>query len=109
MTLRWVVSRSEAGLALSTAISASASLVVMVFILRKRIGRMGWRRTIPSALRTIAASAVMGAAVLAVDRLAVPEASQLVRLIAMTATGAVVFIVAVLALRCEEFHDVLQR
>ena len=99
----------EAGLALSTATSATVSLMVLVFILRKRIGRMGWRRTIPSTLRTVAASAVMGAAVLAVDRFAVPGSAQLVRLVAMTAIGALTFVAAALVLRCEEFHDVLHR
>ena len=98
----------EAGLALSTAISATVSLVIMVFILRKRIGRMGWRRTIPSAMRTVLATLVMAAAVLTVDHW-LGGHRDLVRLVAMIVAGAVTFSAAALVLRCEELHDVLHR
>jgi len=99
----------EAGLALSTAISAAVQCALMVVILRKRIGRMGWRRTIPSAMRTVLASVVMAAAVIAVDRLVFAGAKDVIRLGAMLVTGGISFLAAVLALRCEEFHDVLHR
>jgi hypothetical protein len=80
----------------------------MVYILRKRIGRMGWAQTIPSALRTVAASVVMAAAVLTVDHY-LGNARDLVRLVVMITAGAATFVIAVLALRCEEFHDILHR
>lgn len=98
----------EAGLALSTAISATVSLVIMVIILRKRIGRMDWARTIPSAFRTMIASAVMAVVVLAVDHY-LGNARDLVRLVVMIVAGAAGFVAAVLVLRCEEFHDILHR
>ncbi len=98
----------EAGLALSTAISAVAQFLVMAFVLRKRLGRMGWRRTIPSAMRTVAASLVMIAAVVAVDHW-LAGSRDAIRLTAMIAVGGATFAVAALALRCEEFHDVLHR
>jgi len=98
----------EAGLALSTAISAVCQFVVMTIILRKRIGRMGWRRTIPSAMRTVIASLVMVAVVLAADRW-FGGARDMVRLAVMVIVGGITFAAAALALRCEELHDVLHR
>ena len=98
----------EAGLALSTALSATAQFVVMTVILRKRIGRMGWRRTIPSAMRTVLATLVMAAVVLTVDHMLGGQ-RDLVRLVAMITAGGISFVAAVLILRCEEFHDVLHR
>ncbi|HSW44584.1 MAG TPA: murein biosynthesis integral membrane protein MurJ [Phycisphaerae bacterium] len=98
----------EAGLALSTAISATFQFVVMTVVLRRRIGRMGWRRTIPSAFRILLASGVMAAAVIAMDQWALAGMHDAVRLAAMVAVGAVVFIAAALLLRCDEFHDVIR-
>jgi putative peptidoglycan lipid II flippase len=99
----------EAGLALSTSISAVFQFAALVVILRRRIGRMGWRRTIPSAMRTVLASVVMAAAVIAVDRLVLPGAKDVIRLGAMIVTGGIAFLAAVLVLGCEEFHDVIRR
>jgi len=99
----------EAGLALATAIGAVVQFAIMVVLLRKRISRMGWRRTIPSVARTAIASTVMVLAVLVVDRFALPGASDLTRLVAMITSGGLAFLLAVWALRCEELHDITRR
>ena len=58
------------GLALATSISATVNLVILVYILRRRLGRMDGRRIGSSCLRCGAAALGMGLVVLAV-RLAV--------------------------------------
>ncbi len=55
----------EKGLALSTAVCAMAQFVVLYLLLRKRLARIEGHETLTSALKTLAASLLMGAAAFA--------------------------------------------
>ncbi len=52
---------SYGGLALATSISGIVNVVILCFILKKRLGSFGGRAIIASALRSISAAALMGA------------------------------------------------
>jgi len=60
------------GLALASSISATANLAILVFLLRRRLGRMDGRRIGSSSLRSGAAALGMGLVVLAVRLVAGP-------------------------------------
>jgi len=53
-------------IALATAVTQTANALVLIFVLRRRWGRLGGRRVLASFARTAAATAAMAAAVLAV-------------------------------------------
>jgi putative peptidoglycan lipid II flippase len=50
----------HAGLALATAISSFFNLFLLIWLLRKRLGRIGWRNIFYSASRVCIASVIMG-------------------------------------------------
>jgi len=54
------------GLALATSVAATANLVILTYILRRRLGRMDGRRIVSSLVRSGAAAVGMGLVVLAV-------------------------------------------
>jgi len=49
------------GLALATALAATANMLMLLYIFRRNYGRVGLRRILRSLAKTLAASAVMGA------------------------------------------------
>ena len=53
----------QTGLALATSASAAANLILLLILLRKRVGLLGGRRLLKSALGTCAAAVIMGALV----------------------------------------------
>ena len=54
------------GLALATSLASMLNLALMVYALRKKLGSVRWRLILSSCLRTIAATAIMAAVVLAI-------------------------------------------
>jgi len=60
LTLVWPM--QEAGLALASSLSAAGNMVCLLWILRKRLGRLGIRSMMTSGIRILAASCVGGIA-----------------------------------------------
>ncbi len=54
---------AHAGLALATSMASVLNLALLVYMLRKKLGALGWRRIAQSAFRTLGSAAAMGAAV----------------------------------------------
>lgn len=111
LTLIWPL--AEAGLAASTAISATLQTLILTIVLRRRTGR--WpidKAGIRSVAAIIAITAVMAAAVLAIQHLLGPPASWTAHAIALAAAvaagGATVAAGAAL-LRIQELRWLLAR
>ena len=67
----------EAGIGLATACTSSANVVLLTWALRRRWGRIGARRLLASALRTIGATLCMAGAVMATRWALTPLAQRL--------------------------------
>jgi len=102
---------------LATAITAVASVLLLSWFLRRRLGQIGLRRILASLVRTVSATAVMCLAVgLVLWRLG-PAAARIAEeagadwvepgllVLASIAAGAAVFIAAARAMRCEELAE----
>ena len=92
--LKLPVEWRHVGLAASTVFCSGVSVAVLAVVARRRNGRMGWRRLAPDFAKIAFASAVMGAALLALKR-ALPFSARPVLTLAveMAAGGAVYFAV----------------
>ena len=107
--------RSRA-LGLATAITSAVNAIVLAWVLRRRLGRLGLRTVAASTLRVAGATAAMAAVVAAVrwplapafDHAAAwlgrPGAAQLLLVVAGVAAGGAVFLLAARLLRCEELR-----
>jgi putative peptidoglycan lipid II flippase len=62
------------GLTLGTTIALSINFVVLLWLLKRKIGVIGFRKTFQSLLKVLAASAVMGGVIWGVDYLVAPVA-----------------------------------
>jgi putative peptidoglycan lipid II flippase len=113
LNLLLVFPLEEAGLALSTTVCAVVQVIWLLVHLRARLGRLEARALVPSAARTLAATAIMAAAVLALDGVlgAKPPfaGSSLLRLVLLTGGGAVAFAGAAWALRSPELREIVRR
>jgi len=106
---------AEGGLALSTVISALFQTAVLAWVLQQRCEHLEWRVIGSSALRTLLAAAVMGAAVWAAVYQAAPmvfapgRALYATQLFGGVAIGAAVFFAAARLLGLTELGDLLRR
>ena len=94
------------GLALANTIAITTEMVLLIVVIRKRLGGLDDRRVALSALKTTAAAVLMGLVVwgfLAVTA----SASVVVRAFGGMLIGAGVFFVAAWLLRSEELHAVV--
>ena len=113
LTLVWPM--AEGGLALSTVISALFQTAVLAWVLQGRCAHLEWRAIGSSALRTLAAAAVMGVAVWAAVYRAAPMAFApgrtlyALQLFGGVAVGAAVFFAAARLLGLTELGDLLRR
>ena len=98
------------GLALASTLSALCQMSMLLYFLRKKIGRMGGRNILVTALKTIAASLPMAMVVHALIRFAdwsVPG-QKLVKgavLGGAIGSGVVIFLLSAHLLRIEEFRE----
>jgi len=105
------------GLALATAITATAQVLLLAWLLRRRIGPLGLRRLAGSFVRTAVATAAMALATWAAMAIAAKfgpgdPASwswALTVLVAGVAVGAAVFALAARLLGMRELADILSR
>jgi putative peptidoglycan lipid II flippase len=106
---------AEGGLALSTVISAVFQTAVLAWLLQQRCTHLEWRAIGASALRTLAAAAVMGVAVWAAVYWAAPLALApgrglyAAQLFGGVAIGGAVFFAAARLLGLTELGDLLRR
>ncbi len=99
------------GLALGYSVTFLIELALLLVILRRRWGDVDARRLGQTALRTVAASAIMGAAVLAADAvfgvLGWHDAGVILtglRVMGLAGVGAVIFVIAGVLLGLEEIR-----
>jgi putative peptidoglycan lipid II flippase len=99
------------GLALGTAISALVNAVLLLWVLRERLGGLDGRRMAVTFAKVLAAAIVMGVGAWFAERrlhLVVPGESSLARLVRVgfsIATGLALLAVSARALRLAEFRD----
>ncbi|MAQ15708.1 MAG: murein biosynthesis integral membrane protein MurJ [Sandaracinus sp.] len=99
-------SLKHAGLALAIGVAAAVQLFTLIFMLRRRVGRLGLRSVAISAARSSGAALVMGLAILGIARFgewyrgSTPFNAVLLG-VAVT-TGAVVYLAAAKALGSQE-------
>ncbi len=101
------------GLALATSTASVVNLLLMIYLLKKKMGMIRWRPILVSCLKTTIASAIMAGAVLSVWRLPIlgqwPPSGW--RLLTMTGiaivSGVMVFSVAAKWLLIAEWHQVV--
>jgi len=94
------------GLALANTIAALIEMVLLIVMIRKRLGGLDDRRLALSALKTTIASVVMGLVVWGFLG-AVANAGVIIRTFGGIALGAGVFFVVAWLLRSEELHGAL--
>jgi putative peptidoglycan lipid II flippase len=114
LSLALMVPLRHAGLALATSLAAIFQFVLLLYLLRRRIGLLGGRRLVATAGRALAASAVMGLSAAAVHRWWVGKLGGgrfdcLVELAVVIPAAVMVYAVALLALRGEESRWVVRR
>ncbi|HAU37855.1 MAG TPA: hypothetical protein DCX07_09085, partial [Phycisphaerales bacterium] len=77
LSLVWAPSIGAAAFSIAAAVTFSLNVVILAALLRRQVGRFGGRKLAVSALRSLTASGVMGAVVLAVRWLLAGRSSGL--------------------------------
>lgn len=102
----------QGGLALATSLSAIANAAVLVFLLKKRLERLGGRKIVSSILKFTFAAGIMGVAVYAMNRwLFAPTDPLLMRLSIVTGeifVGAAVYAGISAMMKIEEWHFLVE-
>jgi putative peptidoglycan lipid II flippase len=98
------------GIPLSTAIVSLVTTLALTAVLRPRLGGIDGHRTLDAGIRILVASGLLAVGALAVKELADGVFSdgfggQLALIAAAAATGTVLYVAAVFALRVEEAHQ----
>ena len=110
LNLMLVFIMEEAGLALSTSISATVQACWLAYGLRKLFPELAWRRLRSPLIRLMLAAAGMAVVLVAVA--GVGESMhwhKAVRLMSMLGTGVAAYFLAAWLLRVEELRSALQR
>jgi putative peptidoglycan lipid II flippase len=101
------------GLALATALSSIVNLALLVYILRKKLGLIRWRRIVSSGSKTLVASGLMALGVVLTCRLFIPPATatgnlrQLVGISTGIIGGIAIFCAAAWMLKIPEWQKVI--
>lgn len=90
------------GLALATSISATVNFLMLYFILKKRIGRLGTKEIADSFIRVLLASIIMGIVLKSMSA----KTACATGILLSIAAGAFTFIVAAYIFRVKEFERV---
>jgi putative peptidoglycan lipid II flippase len=99
------------GLALGTTVALTVNFVVLIWLLERRIGGMGFGMIFGSLLRVTGVSAVMGVVVWGVDfllsrRLGETTGSNAIRVAAGLAVGALVFVAVARLVKMSELAEI---
>ncbi len=102
---------AHGGLAFATSISALVNMILLIYVLRRRLGTMDGRRLLVTLVKSLTASLVMGAAVWGwsawITRvLGYGTGASILVLFTGTSLGALVFAVLARIMRMEEFKQV---
>ena len=95
------------GLALATSISGTASLVIMAVSLKRRIGRMGYKKYIFSAFRILVAALAMVYPTRLCYNVAVGAVGSISALVLATLAGMLIYFVMCIVLRVKEMGIVV--
>lgn len=103
---------SHSGLALATSLASVINLGLLACALKEKVGDVGWARIAGSAVKTLAASAVMGGAVILLSRQVIPvEGGSLSALgmgvFAAITGGCLVYFTSAWLLGSPELHGAL--
>lgn len=111
LVLIWQPTIRHACFGLSTSITASLNVLVLSWVLRGQLGRLGGRSLLISFARTLLASLAMAGAVLGVRHalLSAGVISPVLLLAACVPTGAATFFVAARLMRAPEIGELLAR
>ncbi len=110
LTLVWPL--AESGLALSTALTAMVQVGLLVYLLKRRVGSLGFSRITMSLIKTISAASVMaGVCMLLTSVLSVPGGGTLARRAAAalvpTVLGAGVYVLLAWLFKMQELKYIL--
>ncbi len=99
----------HAGIAFATVLSATFSMVVLVLILQRRIGKPDWKRVGASSVRAFGAAGVMALVVLQVYALfpALSKVGQIVSVLASIAAGGGVYFLSAALLKVPELSEIV--
>ncbi len=101
------------GLALATSLASMVNLVLLVVVLRNKLGLIRWRLIFSSCLKTLVASAIMALGVVVTCRLIVPPESQAGSLRMLMGIGAgiiggvAIFLAAAWKMKIPEWQKVM--
>lgn len=113
MNLVLVRFMGHAGLALSTSISSTFSVVLSLILFRRKMGILGGRQIVKSITRHLICAAIMGIAVIWTDSIAqtilISDTTvyQALRLMLSVSVGSIVYIIAAYVLKTEEMRMAL--
>lgn len=101
------------GLALATSISVTVTSLVLLFMLRRKIGSFGFSESVKCGLKALSASVVMGAVVYFLDGILARNISggtfsELIALLISAGTGALVYFVLIYLLKIDEVDWVIK-
>jgi putative peptidoglycan lipid II flippase len=110
ISLIWLPSIRAAAFGVATATTASANVLILGWLLRRRIGPIGGRRILRSIVRSIIASALMAGAI-GLLRWQLEQTGVAIWIIVAVCVpvGAGVFFASAWLLRCEELHELGRR
>ncbi len=97
----------HAGIAFATVLSETFSMVVLILILQRRIGKPDWKRVGATLARAFVAAAFMAVVVLWVHGLfpSVDKTGQILSVLVSIAAGCGVYLLASVLLRAPEIHQ----
>ncbi|RJP77868.1 MAG: murein biosynthesis integral membrane protein MurJ [Desulfobacteraceae bacterium] len=106
-----MVPMQHSGLALATSIASTINLAILVYMLRKKLGSLGWRSIIFSTAKSVIISLIMGMVVWLAAVHAIPPGKGgrmilLIRLFGCIGIGLTSFVGLSMVLKMEELKDV---
>jgi putative peptidoglycan lipid II flippase len=108
VTMVWIPWLGAGAFGLSTAITFAINAVVLVFLLRKRLGLFGGRKILASVVRSVIAAAVMSAVVYLLQSYMKDMRNWIIVVVCISA-GAVVFVGTVWLLGARELAELRGR
>ena len=106
LTLIWIPGMGAKAFGAATALSMSLTVAVLAVMLRRRLGRLGGRAIMLSAVRSLAACAVMAGVILALRWWLGPRPAWLVVLVCVP-VGGLAFMLTAWLLRAPELREFL--
>jgi len=106
LSLVWLPGMGPGAFGLSTSITFAINVIILIFILRKRLGRLGGRKIAASLARAIVACAVMAGAVYFL-KWHMKDVNNLIVLGICVPAGTVIFLFVLWLLRAPEIKELM--